>query len=63
MIRTHGLYATAWLRWQDYLMLTKPKVVALLLLTALVGMYLTGQVPSLSRLGFRLRRLLPRGRL
>ncbi|EOD56316.1 heme o synthase [Aeromonas molluscorum] len=49
MIRTHGLYATAWLRWQDYLMLTKPKVVALLLLTALVGMYLTGQVPSLSR--------------
>lgn len=49
MIRTHGLYATAWSRWQDYLMLTKPKVVALLLLTALVGMYLTGQVPSLGR--------------
>ncbi|MBU3824272.1 MAG: heme o synthase [Candidatus Oceanisphaera merdipullorum] len=33
--------------WADYWALTKPKVVALILLTAVVGMYLTEIVPSL----------------
>lgn len=34
-------------RWQDYLELTKPKVVALILLTAIIGMFLStpGMVP------------------
>jgi protoheme IX farnesyltransferase len=36
--------------WKDYLELTKPKVVALLMITAWVGMYLASpELPSLSR--------------
>ena len=35
------------INWADYWALTKPKVVALILLTAVVGMYLTPVVPSL----------------
>ncbi|GAA3544081.1 heme o synthase [Zobellella aerophila] len=34
------------LAWRDYFALTKPKVVALILLTAVVGMFLTGSLPT-----------------
>lgn len=37
-----------WSRWQDYLVLTKPRVVALMLLCALVGMLLAPQSETFS---------------
>jgi len=46
-LRPHGVLASG--RWRDYYQLTKPKVVALLLLTAVVGMCLAvpGWLPGL----------------
>lgn len=42
-----ALLSTNWsLNWRDYFALTKPKVVALILLTAVVGMFLTDTLPT-----------------
>ena len=48
-VATKQITKTRNAHWRDYLELTKPRVVALLLLTAVVGMYLaTEQLVSLS---------------
>ncbi|MCC4264283.1 heme o synthase [Oceanimonas baumannii] len=46
MARSLALSATGIRVWRDYFALTKPKVVALILLTAVVGMFLTEVLPS-----------------
>ncbi|WMC10312.1 heme o synthase [Oceanimonas pelagia] len=46
MARSLALSATGVRVWRDYFALTKPRVVALILLTAVVGMFLTDSLPS-----------------
>ncbi|PSJ45331.1 protoheme IX farnesyltransferase [Zobellella endophytica] len=46
MARSALLPRTWELSWRDYFALTKPKVVLLILLTAVVGMLLTGSLPA-----------------